>query len=81
MTTIIPTRRGRRRTEPPKVLLPVKMTEAQRTRFKVACAEEGLSYAALVLSLLDERDRRKERARARQAHPFHRPAPEAAAEP
>lgn len=59
-------------------MLPVKMTPEQRQRFKIACAEEGLSYAGLVLQMLDERDRRKERARQRQAHPLHRPAPEQA---
>ena len=57
-----------------QTLVPVKMTDAERTRFKVACAEEGnLSYAGLILKLLDERDRRLERQRRAQAHPFHRP--------
>lgn len=60
-------------------MVPVKMTAGERARFKVACAEEGnLSYAAMIVQWLDERDRRKERARSRQAHPFHRPAPEEA---
>jgi hypothetical protein len=64
-------------------MLPVKMTADQRQRFKVACAEEGLSYAGLVLKLLDERDAKLARRRAAQAHPFHRPAtvPETANQP
>lgn len=54
-------------------MVPVKMTVGERTRFKVACAEDGLSYAALVMALLDERESRAVIARAKQVHPFHRP--------
>ena len=62
-------------------MLPVKMTDDERRRFKVACAEEGLSYAGLVIALLNERDKRLERQRRAQAHPFHRPSTPASAYP
>jgi len=58
----------------PKVMVPVKMTLEQRTRFKVACAEEGVSYADLVDKLLDEREAKRQRQQRQQAHPLHRPA-------
>ncbi|AZF93870.1 ribbon-helix-helix DNA binding domain protein [Mycobacterium phage Neos5] len=41
-----------------------------RTRFKVAAAEDGLSYADLISSLLDLRDDRNRRRRAAMAHPL-----------
>lgn len=54
-------------------MVPVKMTEAQRTRFRVVCAEEGQSYAGLILQMLDEREARKKRQARMQAHPLHQP--------
>ena len=56
-------------------MVPVKMTEAERSRFKVACAEDGnLSYADWIVAQLDAREATKERQRRQQAHPLHRPA-------
>ena len=55
------------------------MTDELIRRFKVAAAEEGTSYAGLIEQWLDARDRAAERARARQAHPLHRPRQEASA--
>ncbi|URC18174.1 ribbon-helix-helix DNA binding domain protein [Mycobacterium phage Zenteno07] len=57
----------------PKVVMPMKCRASLRQRLKVAAAEESMTYAELLTSLLDERDRKIERARARQAHPLHRP--------
>jgi hypothetical protein len=57
-------------------MVPVKMTDAERARFKVACVEEGnLSYADLIVRWLDERDARLavDERRAKQVHPLHRP--------
>lgn len=71
---VIDTARGGRPRGERQTMVPVKMTVEERARFKVACAEEGnLSYAGLIIKFLDERDARRERARSRQAHPFHRP--------
>lgn len=78
VTTILPQtpRRGR----PPsgraeRVLLPVKVSPEDRTRFKVAAAEEGLTYGELITSMLDARDERRARQRRAQAHPLHQPRP------
>lgn len=57
-----------------KHLLQVKGASPElKRRFKVAAAEEGVTYAQLIERWLDARDRAAERARARQAHPLHRP--------
>ncbi|AYP70052.1 hypothetical protein I5G62_gp66 [Mycobacterium phage CRB2] len=61
-------------TATPTVLLPVKVPPDLRQRFKVAAAEEGTTYAGLIELWLDERDRKRQRAAARQAHPLHQPA-------
>ena len=58
---------------PATVLLPVKMPPDQRKRFKVACAEEGLTYGELITELLDRRDRALAQQRRVQAHPLHTP--------
>jgi hypothetical protein len=62
----------------PKVLLPVKVSPALRTRVKVAAAQEDMTYAQLIEHLLDMRDDRLRRQQAQQAHPFHRPGRDAA---
>jgi hypothetical protein len=54
--------------------MPVKVTADLRRRFKVAAAEEGMTYAQLIGMFLDQRDARLERQRRTQAHPLHRPA-------
>ncbi|ABD58568.1 hypothetical protein PBI_PIPEFISH_71 [Mycobacterium phage Pipefish] len=48
----------------------LRLSPTQRTRFKVACAEDGLSYADMVIELLDLRDDRNRRRRAAMAHPL-----------
>lgn len=63
-----------------KHLLQIKGASPElKRRFKVAAAEEGTTYAGLIEQWLDARDRAAERARARQAHPLHRPRQEATA--
>lgn len=55
-------------------MVPVKMSDDERARFKVACAEEGnRSYAEMIVAWLDQRDAQLAKARAKQVHPFHRP--------
>ncbi|QGH75314.1 ribbon-helix-helix DNA binding domain protein [Mycobacterium phage Quesadilla] len=61
------------------ILVPIKMRPDLRKRFRVRAVERDMTYAQLIESWLDEEDRKLERARQRQAHPFHRPSPEAAA--
>ncbi|ACM42232.1 ribbon-helix-helix DNA binding protein [Mycobacterium phage Philly] len=43
---------------------------ALKTRFRVACAEDGLSGAEMLATLLDLRDDRNRRRRAAMAHPL-----------
>lgn len=64
--------------EPP-ILVPIKMRPDLRKRFRVRAVEGDMTYAQLIEHWLDEEDRKRQRAAARQAHPLHRPAPEAAA--
>ena len=56
------------------ILVPVKMTPALRKRFKQAALDDDMTYAQLIERLLDEREEKLSKARAKQAHPFHRPA-------
>jgi len=62
------------RVEP--VLVPIKMRPDLRRRFRLAAVEADLTYAQLIERWLDADAERMERARRRQAHPFHRPAEE-----
>ena len=57
------------------MLVPVKLTDAERTRLKVACAEDDSTYADFIVAALDRRDADRQTAavRAKQAHPFHVP--------
>ncbi|AYP70050.1 hypothetical protein I5G62_gp64 [Mycobacterium phage CRB2] len=63
--------------EPP-ILVPIKMRPDLRRRFRVRAVQADMTYAQLIEHWLDAEDRREARAAARQAHPLHRPAPEAA---
>jgi hypothetical protein len=66
--------RQRRRACEPTISVPIKMTADQRRRFRVAAAEDDVTYAQLIIDLLDERDAKHHRLKRAQAHPFHRPA-------
>lgn len=59
-----------------KTVSPVflRMTPDQRKRLKLAAVERDLSYADLIMTLLDEHDARMEKARRFQKSPLHRPA-------
>ncbi len=50
----------------------IRMTTAQRRRLKIAAAAEDVSYAQMIMNLLDDRDRRLAKARTLQASPLHR---------
>lgn len=63
-----------RRTYPVSTkLIPVKGTPELQRRIKVAAAEDGVTYAELIDTLLDERERRNERRRKQMVSPLHRP--------
>ncbi|AAQ12144.1 hypothetical protein AU098_gp067 [Mycobacterium phage Apizium] len=64
--------------KPATILLPIKCPPDVRQRLKIAAAEDGLTYAQLLVSLLDLRDDRHRRQRAAQASPLHRPRAETA---
>lgn len=51
----------------------LRMTPDQRRRLRIAAAEDDQSYIGLVMGLLDEREKRIERAKKRQGSPLHRP--------
>lgn len=53
------------------LLLPIKMLPELRHRFKIACAEEGMTYSQLIAHLLDEREKTRNRQRAQQVSPLH----------
>lgn len=73
MTRIIPPTHGPA-VSPRQTPLFIRVTAEERRRIKMAALEEGLSYAEMVIALLDERDARLERSRRQQAHPLHRPS-------
>ncbi|QGJ87727.1 ribbon-helix-helix DNA binding domain protein [Mycobacterium phage Kloppinator] len=68
--------RGRPSGEVPNVLWPIRGPVTIRQRMKIACAEEGLTYAGLIEKFLDERDEKIRRQRAAQRSPLHRPKAE-----
>lgn len=49
----------------------LRMTAAERTRLKVACAEDNIAYTGFVLRALDERDAKRARQDARSRSPLH----------
>ncbi|AEJ92827.1 hypothetical protein SEA_OSMAXIMUS_68 [Pegunavirus osmaximus] len=74
-----PSRRFQQTPDPnPLVVMPIKCRADLRQRLKIAAAEDGLTYAQLLVSLLDLRDDRHRRQRAAQASPLHRPRAETA---
>jgi hypothetical protein len=54
-------------------MLFVRLTIGERKRIKMAAVAAEMSYAELIISLLDERDARFERARRLQSSPLHAP--------
>ena len=58
---------------PESKLIGIKGTPDLQKRMKIACIEEGLTYAELIDRLLDMREERRNRQRAQQAHPLARP--------
>ena len=64
---------GSKRT-PASILVPIKMAPDLRQRFRLAAVADDMTYAQLIERLLDEREEKLSKARAKQAHPFHRPA-------
>jgi hypothetical protein len=67
---------GQRLAGPTKIMNVKGLTPVLYHRFRIAAAEEGLSYAGLIQMLLDARDARIKRQRAAQASPLHRPPSE-----
>lgn len=59
---------------PATILVPIKMAPDLRQRFRLAAVSDDMTYAQLIERLLDEREEKLSKARAKQAHPFHRPA-------
>jgi hypothetical protein len=60
------------------VLIGVKGDDYLRQRMRIAVAEDGYrGYADMISALLDDRERRRERAKRAQPSPLHRPTPEA----
>jgi hypothetical protein len=49
------------------------MTPDQRKRFKVMCADEGLSYADMIDQWMTRHEAKMTRERRAQAHPLHQP--------
>lgn len=69
-----PRRPGRPRTpETNLVPVPLKLKPEVRRQFKVAAAEEGMTYSQLLAHLLEMRASRSTAQKATMASPLHRP--------
>jgi ATP-dependent Clp protease adapter protein ClpS len=49
----------------------LRLTAAQRKRFRLACVEDDVTYAEFVVEALNLRDKRRERRNAVDASPLH----------